>query len=161
EGVRRRARVGALPVVDRGALDGRPAWAALERVEEPRMRGEVDQDAIDALAHQDDDVGLGQRAVALDRDGRGPDEVLGADAGREALPAPLDELAIGAAKPGNRDLAFRRERGDELRPSSLIAVEAPGLDQLRAGLLVGKRHGRPYSTLIPLASITWRQRPIS
>jgi hypothetical protein len=59
--------------------------------------------------------------------------MFGTLAGLEALPAAVDEFTKAAAEPGDRNLALRQESGEQLRPFALIAIKAPGLDQLGTG----------------------------
>src|SRR5262245_6545000 len=78
--------------------------------------------------------------------------------------AMLDEIAKRAAKPRHRDLALGMECIEQLRPAALVAIKAPGLDQLGAGVFVFDAHGfrrQIHSVLIPAAVITRRQRAIS
>jgi len=66
-------------------------------------------------------------------------------AGVEGLPAAVDEFAEAAAEPGNRNLALGHEGREQLRPSALIAIKPPGLDQLGAGVFVVRIHNGPRS----------------
>src|SRR5262249_27327628 len=111
----------------------------------------------DALAHQDGDAGLGDGATVGDPHRRRPDQMLGTDPDCEALAAALDEVGKPAAKPGDCDLSVRREGRDQISPPTLIAREPPGLNHIGARVSVGNDH----SLLIPLVSITCRQRYMS
>ncbi len=62
--------------------------------------------------------------------------MLGTLSGLEALAAMGDELAKAAAEPRDRNLAFRHEGCEQLRPLSLVAIKAPTLNQLGAGVFV-------------------------
>src|SRR6516165_471817 len=73
--------------------------------------------------------------------------MFGTLSGVEALPAAVDEFAKASAKPGNRNLSLRHEGCEQLRPLALVAIKAPGLDQLGAGIFVVRIHG----TLVPKA----------
>ena len=56
--------------------------------------------------------------------------------GLEALPAAVDEFAKASAEPGDRNLSLRHEGCEQLRPLSLVAIKAPSLNQLGAGVFV-------------------------
>ena len=147
ERLRRLDRIEPVALVDGGALDDGPASApALQPIEEARIGGHVGEHAVDLLAHQDDDIGLGHRALAGDAHDRGEDVMLGALSGIEALAATVDEFGKAPAEPGDGDLPFRHEGCEQLRPLALVAVEAPGLDQLGAGIFLVHVHElRPRS----------------
>src|SRR6266853_1499113 len=133
--------------VGRAALDNRPAAvSSLKPIEEAGVGRQVGQYAADRLAHQDNDAGLGERAIARNAHAGGKNLMLGTLSGLEALPAVGDKLAKAAAEPGDRNLALRHEGCEQLRPLSLIAIKAPGLDQLGAGVFVVCIHrALPYS----------------
>src|SRR5262249_28002979 len=128
-------------LVDRGALGNGPAAAialilALHAVEEARARGEIDIDAVEFLAHPDDDAGLGRGAVAVELDRR-REQVMTRPAGAVIGAATLNELLERAAEPRYRNMAVGREGCAQLLPLALVAVDAPGLHQFGAGELVG------------------------
>src|SRR5262249_20670980 len=116
-----------------------PAAPPLQPVEETRTRGHVHRKPLDPLAHQDHNAGLGDCTLAGDAHHRRKDQVL---AGAAAL-ALLDELLERAAKPGHRNLALRMEGRKQLGPAALVAIEAPGLDQLGARVFVFQTHDIP------------------
>src|SRR5208337_1457485 len=135
--LRRLDRIEPVALVDGRALDDAPAAApVLQAVEKARVGGEVSKCAADLLAHQDDDIGLRKRARPGNAHERRKYLMLRALPRLETLPAPVDELGKIAAEPGDRDLPVRDEGGKQLGPVALVAVEAPGLDQLRAGIFV-------------------------
>src|SRR5580658_1832391 len=111
----------------------------LDPVKETRTRGQIDRDAIEGLAYPDDDTGFSDRAVAVEFNGRRkqmmPRPTI-ADA--ETRPASLDELLKRATKPRHGDVAIRRECSPQLLPFALVAIDTPGLDQIRTGDLVGE-----------------------
>src|SRR5215469_4022190 len=73
--------------------------------------------------------------------------MFGTLSGVEALTAAVNEFAKASTEPGDRNLALRHERCEQLRPPALVAIKAPGLDQLGAGVFVVRIHG----TLVPKA----------
>src|SRR5262252_3937363 len=62
--------------------------------------------------------------------------MFGTLSGVEALPAAIDEFAKASAEPGDRNLSLRHEGCEQLRPLALVAIKAPGLDQLGAGVFL-------------------------
>src|SRR6516162_2691603 len=76
--------------------------------------------------------------------------MFGTLSGIEALPAAVDEFAKASAEPGDRNLSLRHEGCEQLRPPALVAIKAPGLDQLGAGVFVVRIHG----TLVAKADST-------
>jgi hypothetical protein len=100
----------------------------------------VGEHAADLLAHQDDDIGLGERAVARDPHDRRKDVMFGTLSRVEALPAAVDELTKAAAEPGHGDLSLRHEGCEQLWPLALVAIKTPGLDQIGAGVVVIRIH---------------------
>src|SRR5260370_337534 len=137
KGLRRRDEIEPVALVHGGALHDRPAAvSSLKPIEEAGVGRQVGQYAADRLAHQDNDAGLGERAIARNAHAGGKNLMLGTLSGLEALPAVGAKLAKAAAEPGDRNLALRHEGCEQLRPLSLIAIKAPPLDQLGAGVFV-------------------------
>src|SRR5262245_34018700 len=146
ERLRRLGWVEPVALVDGRTLDDGPAApSSLQPVEESRMGCHVGEHAGDLLAHQDDDIGLRQRAIARKAHHGGKNLMLGTLSGVEALPAAVDEFAIPSAEPGDGNLSLRHEGCEQLRPLALVAIKAPGLDQLGAGVFVIRVH----LTLVP------------
>src|SRR5262245_16995395 len=160
---RRHHRIEPVLLVDRGTFENLPgAGAAFELIEKARARNHVAQNALDLLAHHNSDVGLGNRALAAHAHERRQDVMLR----RPAAAALHDEFTERPAKPGHVDDTVRMKGREQVVPATLVAVEAPGLDQFGAGVFVGKRHGSgpiadAHSSLIPAAAITLLQRAIS
>src|SRR5215471_12492228 len=71
--------------------------------------------------------------------------MFGTLSGVEALPAAVDEFAKTSAEPRDRNLSLRHEGCEQLRPLALVAIKAPGLDQLGAGVFLVRIH----LTLVP------------
>src|SRR5215510_12978613 len=71
--------------------------------------------------------------------------MFGTLSGIEALPAAVDDFANTSAEQGDRNLSLRHEGCEQLRPPALVAIKAPGLDQLGAGVFVVRIH----VTLVP------------
>src|SRR5262245_50411071 len=141
ESFRRLDRVEPIALVDGGALhDGPTPAAPLQPVEEAGIGRHVGEHAGDLLAHQDDDIGLGERAIAREAHDGGKNLMLGTLPGLEAPPAAVDEFAKAPSEPGHRNLALRHEGCEQLRPLALVAIKTPGLDQLGAGVFVVRIH---------------------
>src|SRR5437870_6081039 len=137
QGLRRSDEIEPVALVHGGALHNRPAAvSSLKPIEEAGVGRQVGQYAADRLAHQDNDAGLGERAIARNAHAGGKNLMLGTLPGLEALAAMGDELAKTAAEPRDRNLALRHEGCEQLRPLSLVAIKAPSLNQLGAGVFV-------------------------
>src|SRR5580658_9783165 len=115
---------------------------ALDPIEEARARSEIDVDAVEFLPYPDDDAGLGRGAIAVEFYGRRKQMMARPGmAGVERGAAALDELLERSAEPGHGNVAVGRERGAQIFPLALVAGDAPGLNQFRAGDLVGEYGG--------------------
>src|SRR5262249_18033083 len=110
ESLRRLDRVEPVALVNGGALHNGPAsLAPLQPVEEARTRRHVGEHTGNLLAHQDDDIGLGERAIAREAHDEWKNLMLGTLPRLEAPPAAVDEFAKASAEPGDRNLALRHE----------------------------------------------------
>src|SRR5262249_24695376 len=84
----------------------------------------------------DNNAGLGKRASTRNAHAGGKNLMFRTLSGLEAFAAVGDELSKAAAELGDRNLTLRHEGCEQLRPLSLIAIKAPGLDQIGAGVFV-------------------------
>src|SRR5580704_10737810 len=163
EGRRRLDRIEPVALVDRGALGDQPAAGmALQAIEEARARGQIDIDAVEFLPHPDDDAGLCGGGIAIEFYGRRKQMMARPGmAGVERGAAALDELLERPAEPGHGNVAVGRERRSQIFPLALIAGHAPGLDQFRAGDLVGEYGGSVGQVLSPSSLMNDRTIPTS
>ena len=106
------------------------ALALLQEVVEPADADHVAFDAFDFGALRDRHLGLRDGALALHVDRGAAEEMIDAHAIGVALQVGVDELLVGALKPGRPHPAFRVPDRPEAVPLQAVAPHRPVLDQL-------------------------------
>jgi len=124
----RHHRVGAVLVVDPGHAQDPPfALAPLDPVIHADVPGEVEEVAVEPVAHQHHRVGLEERAVALEPDPRIAEPMLAALIGRRSALIAMVRSRKGAAGPELPRHVDRRvgmEAGAHRLPFAMVRAKA-------------------------------------